>query len=224
MSEKKLTKKENSEISSMLFNDFERFEFFFAAHWRKIAGIALLLAVVITAFFGINSYLKAQDRKAVNSLNDAKTETEIVEVLKLYGNHRVADGTRMRLAAMYAESKRYDEARQVIRPVIGNGNENFAPYARLLDAYYDEAAGKLADAAQKFEAIQNDAANPAQVRLEGAYAAGRLYVELKNFDKAKESLRKATTAGNPAANQWHMLAQSMLNLIDGNEFGPAAKK
>lgn len=224
MSEKKLTKKENSEISSMLFNDFERFEFFFAAHWKKIAGVALSLAIAITAAFGINSYLKSRDRKAVNSLNDAKTETEIVEVLKVYGNHRSADGTRMRLAAMYAESKRYDEARQVIRPVVNGGNENFAPYAKLLDAYYDEAAGKLADAAQKFEAIQKDSFNPAQVRLEAAYASGRIYVELKEYDKAKDCLRKAITPGNPAANQWHMLAQSMLNLIDGGEIAPAAKK
>ena len=79
MPPKRNVRKMNSELKQALFSDTERFEMFFAAHWKKIAVIAVAAALLAAIIFGIWMAWCNARKQAAAELADAATVTELKE-------------------------------------------------------------------------------------------------------------------------------------------------
>ena len=92
----------------------------------------------------------------------------------------------------------------------------------ITEGYVLELSGKLDDAAAKFAAAAGDTALPAPMRAEARFAAGRLYAQQKQLDRAIALL---SAAGSPedmrsVTATWDEFSASLLRAINAGEYRP----
>ena len=98
--------------------------------------------------------------------------------------------------------------------MIGTGNMGSAILRGVVDAgYIRELAGKNAEAASVYAMVADASDIMPDLRAEGAYAAGRMFLQLKNETAARKylSMFDPMKVQSPVASQWAMLAQAQLN-------------
>ena len=130
---------------------------------------------------------------------------------------------QIRLARFYAAEKKYDPAYACYMAVAERKNDPYLSARSRLDAaYIKELAGKNAEAAAGFAWVADSSEIMPDLRAEGAYAAGRLFLLLKNEAAARKylSMTDPMKAASQVASQWGMLAQALLNRMSV----PAVKK
>ena len=69
--DKKQAQQMNSEMSSALFSETERFEMLFADHWKKVAVIGVAAAVVIALTFVAWNMARGANIRATHAFADA---------------------------------------------------------------------------------------------------------------------------------------------------------
>ena len=180
----------NKEINAIL-TDEERAGLFIAKHWKKLLAAALIAVVAITGVFAFIRHREAVRKENIANLYKADTieklEAELAKAPEVPG----VDAARFRLAKLYADKGEFEKARQALQPVVDSSEDAFnRGRAQLSIAYLLELdpAVKKEAAADEFAAIADLADNHVAVRAEAAYAAARLYIDLKQTDKAKEVL------------------------------------
>lgn len=209
-------------ILNALKSDVGRFETFFATYWKQIVIVAVALVVVITVGYGYSAISSNAARKAAFALADASTTDELNSVLKKYADNPGAASARLRLVKLLAADKKYDEALQELNIIINaKPEESLLGKAMLTSAYLQELKGSYEKAAAEFEAIGLRTELSAKVRAEANTNAGRLYLQLKNLDKAAAALKQASTPvqGSASATAWSMEAKSLLIALENNEYG-----
>lgn len=214
---KKNSKALNAEIENALFNDVERWEIFFAGHWKQIIAVACVVVVVVTAIFAWYHRRAEAKRTAAEQLSAANTVAELQSAI---AKHPDAPGTalaRYRLAARLIEEKKYDQAISELAKVTSADDALLRNKARLTEAYVLELSGKLADAAAKFAALRAIPDASPEIKCEAIYSAGRLYFQLGKKKEAKDVLKDAAAIaipnGSGSAADWKGNALELLYSI-----------
>ena len=218
----------NAALEQTLFNDVERFEFWFAAKWKRIAVLAVLAAVAVAAVFGVMSFRRAEERRAASAFADAVTVDALTAALTKYAGHKGEALARFRLAGLHIEAKQNEKALLQLQLVAANPETDLSlrGQSQLLAAYLQEQSGKLAEAAASFRQIGADASYSPALRCEAGYSAGRLLIALKRFDEAGAVLRNASSLATRGSTGEYWKAQSseLLLALDSGECNiPAAK-
>ena len=215
---KKNSKALNAEIENALFNDVERWEMFFAAHWKQILAVACAVVVAVTAIFAWHHYSVKAKHTAAEQLGAANTVAELQNAVAKYPDAPGVAFARYRMAQLLIEEKKYDQAVSELAKVASAADASLRRKARLTEAYAIELSGKLENAAVKFAALGTvPDASPA-IKCEAIYSAGRLYVKLGKKAEAKEVLKNAAAVslsnGSESAAYWKASAEELLNSIE----------
>lgn len=223
MAKKEIDKKAlNAEISKAMMNDFERVGMGFVTYWKLIACAAVGLAVLIAAICWAASYQRSSAKNAREALSGARTADELAAALASYGSSPAAPAAHFRLAGLYLQDKKFDKALEELKLAEGGSDPYTAGNIAITEGYVLELSGKLDDAAAKFAAAAGDTALPAPIRAEARFAAGRLYAQQKQLDRAIALL---SAAGSPedmrsVTATWDEFSASLLRAINAGEYGP----
>ena len=215
---KKNSKALNAEIENALFNDVERCELFFTTHWKQTVAVAIAAVLAVTAGFAVYHHQVKAKRAAAEQLGAANTAAELESAITKHPDAPGVALARYRLALKLIEEKKYDSAIKELAKVTSAADASLRAKARLTEAYATELAGKLADAALKFNALGNSADANAAVKCEAIYAAGRLYAKLGKKAEAKAVLKNASNVavpnGSESAAYWKAAAVELLNSLE----------
>ena len=221
MADKK--KQLDAALSHALMNDMERIEYGFATYWKQIVIAAVAVVIVIAAVFGYFAVSRNAAREAAFALADAATVDELNAALDKYADVPGVAAVRFRLAKLLSADKKYDEALQELTAVkAAKPGEPLLGMAMLSMAYIQELKGSYEAAAAEFEAIGALPEVSAGVRAEACTNAGRLYLQLKELNKAAAALKRADIPDlrSTTAAAWSMDAKSLLVALESGEYGP----
>jgi len=222
MSGKVSARKLNTELKNSLFTDTERFEMFFAANWKKIAAAAVAVAVLIAASVGLWGWHRGRIRQAEFLLSDAVTIEELSAALEKYPDHAGADSARLRLARQAVDDGKFDLASAQLTKIVSNGKADptLQDQARLLQGYVSELQGKPAVAGAQFKQIAAEVSARPAVRAEAAYAAARIFAQMKDVAAAKGALTvlEKLPADAPFVAQYQMSGAQLKLALDAGEF------
>jgi hypothetical protein len=220
MAKKEIDKKSlDAEITNALLDDFDKFENFAMTHWKGIMVFCVLIIAGVAVYTTVMTVQRNAENKMIATLVNAKKIDELKTALDEYPDSSASLSARLRLSVLYRKDKKYTEAAdQLVKIVSAVGIPAHQKYRAKLDiAYLDELAGELQNAIGKFSAVANDSMAPQAMKCEGAYAAGRLSLALKDNVKATEYLQEAVSAGalsNPrsdyALDLWKRQAKALL--------------
>ncbi|MDR0931752.1 MAG: tetratricopeptide repeat protein [Victivallales bacterium] len=222
MAKKEIDKKAlNAEISKVMMSDFERIGQGIVDYWKPLSVTVIGIAVLVSVICYAAAHQKKSTRLAQEALSEASNVAELSSVLDTYGDSSAAPTARYRLATLYIAEKKYDEALKTLELAAGSKNVHLNGSVALLEAYVLEKTGKLADAAAKFEAIDNNAEFSSVMRAEARFAAARLYVKQNRIEQALVLLKQVpSNAATPdASSSWNELSLSLLRAIESGEYG-----
>ena len=219
----------DAEITDALLDDFDKFEHFAMTYWKQIGILAAAIVVAVALWVLISDSQKASERKINDAICNAKTEAEIIKIVEEYPTYAASHYARLRLAKIYVGEKKYDKAYEQFKLLKASNIPKEMSWRISLDeACALELEGKKAEAAAKFVAIGVDPGLADAFRCEANFAAGRLYVDLKNKDKARKYLTKASKVrpgiNGQASAFWVSQAKFMLIRLAGYPKNAAAKK
>ena len=205
----------DAEITDALLDDFDKFEHFAMTYWKQIGGLAAAIVVGVALWVMISDSRKATERRINDAICNAKTEAEILKVVKEYPTYNASNYARLRLAKIFLNEKKYDKAYEQFKLLKASSITPELSWRISMDeAYAMELEGKKTAAAERFAAMGVDPSMPDGFRCEANYAAGRLYTGLKQKDKARKYLTKASKArlavNDQSSSFWVSQAKFML--------------
>jgi|GEM_PF-985002 len=215
-------KTEESNMVEEMSESLDRFETWAIANGKYILTACILILVGVAIYLTV-SHLRTKSIEADTAkLAEAVKTEQLEKVLKTVSASVPGyDAAQIRLARNYASGKKYEQAYACYIAVADRKNE---PYlcgrSRLDAAYMKELAGKNADAAAVYAMVADSPDMLADLRAEGAYGAGRLFLLLKNESAARKYLAMTDPlkASSQGVLQWARLSQALLNRM------PAAGK
>jgi len=250
---KEITKGKNkkaidAEITSTVFDDFEKFEFFFVTYWKQIIYlcVAIILGVAAVGSYMAWQKIKANNAAAVfadaqkpvtgkDAAPDYKAMTEkLLTAIKQYPFEPATLSARLRLARIYIHDNNFDKAFEQYKILASSKlPEEMRWRVRLDEAYAMELCGKPDQAIAKFAEASADPFSPEDFRCEASFGAGRLY--LQNGDKvnAEKYLTKAVNAKSTVGEMqmqesgisfWQTQAKFALNRMNTPEQAAAPVK
>ena len=168
-------KKINDQMKEVM-DDFDRFEYFFATHWKHIVWAAVAVIVIVTAIVSVKYFSNKSIAAAALAYDKATDIAQLEKAIKDHGKAPAA--VYLRLAGMYTEKKDYANARkQLLAAAADNNAVEMQWRARLNLGYVAELEGKTADAAKIFADFAKSVRTPGSAiyTAEAYVAAGRLY-------------------------------------------------
>ena len=214
----KRQQKINSQMGEVM-DDFDRFEFFLANHWKKIVIVAILAVVAVAVYVTVASVMQNNRRDAALAYAKAKNAAELEQAISKFSN--APGAIYLQLAGMYINSKDYDKARAaLVKAAADDSDVSSGCRAKLNLAGLDELQGKYAEAAAAFADFAKSCREPgcAVFAAEAYAAAGRNYLLAKDKSAAKNILEagrafvKTLPAEDVAASrQFGMIIAGLLN-------------
>ncbi len=214
----------DAQISSTLFDNFDRFEHLFSTHWKAFCWGGAVL-VVLAAAWGVFEFVSVRNYNAeIDRLNSAVTMPELVAALADYDGDDVrGNDARLRLASLCFVAGNYDDTLAQLDAVLATEcpAEQRAQVS-LNRAYLLEQAGRSADAAAAFAALVAADSDPAMAAIaaQAGFNAGRLYLALGKRELAAEMLERAASGYDAAAVLtgmqeafWRQQARAVLNTL-----------
>ena len=184
-------KKLNAQMNEVM-DDFDRFEYFFASHWKQIVIAAVLLVVAVAVIVGIQYYSRSSRMQAALAYSSAADAPALEKAIAQYGNAPAS--VYIQLSALYLDKKEYAKAREQLAIAASDDSAPELQYrARINLAYVDELEGKYADAAKNFADFAKSVRTPgsAAYAAEAYVNAGRLYTLAGKTADAKSTLEAA---------------------------------
>lgn len=207
--------KEEADLVEDMSEQFDRFEMWVIANGKYIAAACVLILIGVGIFLTVMHLRESSVKAATARLANASKIEQLTEALKAVSSDVPGyDIAQIRLARLYAADKKYDQAYSCYMAVAERKNEPYLSARSRLDAgYIRELAGKNAEAASVYAMVADSADIMPDLRAEGAYAAGRIFLQLKNETAARKylSMFDPMKAQSQVASQWAMLAQAQLN-------------
>ena len=209
----KRQKKVNSQMSEVM-DEFDRFEYFFASHWKKIVAVAVLAVLAVGVYAIIAYAMKRNNEKAAMAYSSAKNLQELEAAVAQYKNP--PSWVNVRMAAYYAEKKDYNKAVALLTQAAQDGYAPETQWSAMLNlAKVKELQGKYPEAAA-------DALKLANVRVPGSaiFAMEGFMTAIHNYKLAGDKANALKTleaakkfiASIPPAQQTQSLVQYMLFL------------
>ncbi len=185
-------KKLEKSLSTELFDDPDRFEMWFAANWKKAA--LAVLGVIIVLCIGLHIWRQTvkQEKQANHAIAVADTIETLQSALAANPKAGAANFGRYRLAQLFTQAGKYAESDAELTRVVESGKADsfLDAKCRMLVAANAELSGDFAKSAALYQAIGDDEKVDAALRAEADCSAVRLYLELKDFDRAKAVLAR----------------------------------
>lgn len=208
---------EEGDLAENMSENLDQFEMWLIANGKMIACVCVLILIGVAVFLTVMHLREKSVKGATARLAAAQKIEQLTAALKSASADVPGyDVAQIRLARLYAADKKYDLAYSNYIAVAERKNEPYLSARSRLDAaYIKELAGKTAEAAAIF-ALAADSSDLLQdLRAEGAYGAGRLFLVLKNEAAARKylSMFDPMKAQSQVASQWAMLAQAQLNRL-----------
>ena len=208
-------KKEESDFAEDMSENLDRFETWIIANGKYIAAACILILIAVGIFLTVMHVRESSVKSATARLADAAKIDQLTDALKNTSSDVPGyDMAQIRLARLYAADKKYDQAYSCYIAVAERKNEPYLSARSRLDAgYIRELAGKNAEAAAVYALVADSSDIMPDLRAEGAYAAGRIFLLLKNETAARKylSMFDPIKAQSQVASQWAMLSQALLN-------------
>ena len=209
--------KADADLVEDMSENFDRFEMWVIANGKYIAAACVLILIGVGIYLTVSHLRESSVKAATAKLANAVKIEQLVDVLKTTSSNVPGyDVAQIRLARLYAADKKYDQAYSCYMAVAERKNEPYLCARSRLDAgYIRELAGKYAEAASVFALIADSSDILPDLRAEGAYAAGRMFLLLKQETAARKylSMFDPMKAQSQVASQWAMLAQALLNRL-----------
>lgn len=219
-------KQMNAEMSAALFSERERFEMLFAEHWKKIAVIGVLIALVVALAFVAWGITTRSAIKATYAFADAVDAPALEKALAENSGKRGTLAARQRLIQIYIDGKKYAEALKQLKLVAADpdADSNIRGNAVVTEGLIYELQGKNKEAADLLAKTAASANYKNAVRLTAAAAAGRLLAAV-DPDRAATVLEQASrlTADTPVAKQALESVQELTLALANGEFGAKPK-
>jgi len=207
--------KEEADLVEDMSENFDRFEMWVIANGKYIAAVCILILIAVGVFLTVMHVRESSVKSATARLAEAAKIDQLTEALKNASSDVPGyDMAQIRLARLYAADKKYDQAYSCYIAVAERKNEPYLSARSRLDAgYIRELAGKNAEAAAVYALVADSSDIMPDLRAEGAYAAGRIFLLLKNETAARKylSMFDPIKAQSQVASQWAMLSQALLN-------------
>ena len=184
-------KKINDQMKEVM-DDFDRFEYFFASHWKHIVYAAIAVVVIVAAVVSVKYFSNKSAIAAAVAYDKAADIAQLEKAIKDHG--KAPSAIYVRLGGMYIAQKDYANARkQLMIAAADNSAIEVQWRARLNLAYVDELEGKHADAAKNFADFAKSVRTPgsAAYAAEAYINAGRLYTLAGKTADAKSTLEAA---------------------------------
>lgn len=178
-----------SDVGSELFDELDRFEHFFITYWKQIVFFCVLLVVIVAAVAAGYSIKVSRQNKADSTIASANTVEDLAKVINDYQGNPAVNVASVKLARIYVNNKDYDKALQQYQKIAASdAPDEIRLRAKLNSCYVMELQGALEKAAGAFAEIGSSSLYPPSIRSEANYSAGRIYADLKNYQKAEEYL------------------------------------
>ena len=207
--------KEEADLVEDMSENLDRFEMWIIANGKYIAAACILILIGVAVFLTVVHLRDNSVKAATARLANAVKIEQLTEALKTTSSDVPGyDVAQIRLARLYAADKKYDLAYSCYTAVAERKNEPYLSARSRLDAgYIKELAGKNAEAAAGYALVADSSDIMPDLRAEGAYAAGRIFLLLKNETAARKylSMFDPIKAQSQVASQWAMLSQALLN-------------
>ncbi|MBO5724347.1 MAG: hypothetical protein J6S58_05900 [Lentisphaeria bacterium] len=201
--------------------NFDRFEAWVIENGKYILSVCVILVIGVAVFFTVTHFQAQARKQATLRLANAEKIADLEKILKEVSSSTPGyDVAQIRLARAFAAEKKYDQAFAAYQAVAARKNDLFLANRSNLDsAYIREIAGKAKEATVIFAMVADDVNALPDHRTEGAYAAGRLFLEAKNIPAAKKYLGMfdPLKLNTPVAAQWAAIARSMLYRIPSDK-------
>ncbi len=211
---KEITKGKNkkaidAEITATVFDDFEKFEFFFVTYWKQVIYLCVAIIFCVAAVGSYMSWQKIKANTAAGVFAEAQKPVtgkdgapdykvmaeKIIAALKLYPFEPATLGARLRLARLYIRDNNFDKAFEQYKILAASKlPEEMRWRIRLDEAYALELCGKPDQAITKFSEASADLFSPEDFRCEANFGAGRLYLQNGDKANAEKYLTKAVNA------------------------------
>ena len=210
-------KKINDQMKEVM-DDFDRFEYFFATHWKHIVYAAIAVVVIVAAVVSVKYFSARSAASAAAAYDKAADIAQLEKAIKDHGKAPAA--VYLRLAGMYIAKKDYANARKQLITAAGDSKAVEMQWrARLNLGYVDELEGKYAEGAKAFADFAKSVRTPgsAAYAAEAYIAAGRLYAAAGKTAEAKSVLeagqRFLQTAPAAERNALQSYAGQLNNLL-----------
>ena len=201
-------------IYEVAYTDMAIFENFFSKNWKKIFQLCGLVVLGIAIFLIANFYNKRNDAYIAGEISKANGVAQLQEIISKYGTHPAAATAKLRLAQIYFNEKKYDDASKIYTQLSFSKDSAISLRAKLNQAYIMEAEGKKNESATKFTEIGAVIGTPEEVKFEAAYNAARIHKGLGELEKARASLESFANADAMMANNfWAKKAERLKALI-----------
>ena len=223
--EKKGMNPSGVEFTETIGEEFDKFELWFIENGKLILTVCILLLVGVAAFY-TGKYViekKNNDRKVLFA--NADTPEKMEKALQSSSDTPEAVAGMMILAAQKLEKGDFKGARELYTKVSTASKDIYlARRAALQCAYIQEKLGDNAGAVVVYGKIADELTAPADIRAEAAYAAGRLYLNMKNTISGKRYLTLFNeTHSNPVVVQHVANCRALLNRLPGEKKTAAVK-
>ena len=210
-------KKINDQMKEVM-DDFDRFEYFFATHWKHIVYAAIAVVVIVAAIVSVKYFSNKSAAAAAVAYDKATDIAQLEKAIKDHGKAPAA--IYVRLAGMYIAKKDYANARkQLLTAAADNSAVEVQWRARLNLAYVDELEGKYAEGAKNFADFAKSVRTPgsAAYAAEAYVSAARLYTLAGKtadarsiLESAKRFIRTAPAADRATLQSYSGQINSML--------------
>lgn len=204
-------KNEKESLVEVGYDDMTKFENFVIANWKIIMRVSFGFVIAVALVMIFMKISNANSNKVSAELGKAQTIEKLKKVLAVYPNHPSAELAKMRLACLYINDKKYDEALKIYKELSKSQERSeIAPRSRLDEFYTLEMMGKKEEASAGFAEAGKDMTLKTFFRDEANYNAARIYNSEGNKEKAKANLDKINLAeGVSASNFWISKAKAL---------------
>ena len=211
---KKMTSKGNDNLVDEISEDFDRFEAWVIENGKYLVAGCIVLVLVVAIVFTVIVIRNSNARKSAEMFARANTLEEITAALEKAPSAASAPAARFRLASLYLEKKDYTAARAQFELIAKNTSNAFlSEKASLALGYLDELTGKKEDALKVFAGIADNMQTLPDLRAEAAYAAGRIYFEQKNYERARTYLSRFRPDSGTVTGVWGTYSNALLQKI-----------
>ncbi len=168
-------KKINEQMKEVM-DDFDRFEYFFASHWKHIVYAAIGVVVLVAVIVSIKYFCNQKEQASAIAYSKAADIEQLEAAIKKYDN--APGSVYLRLSGMYIAKKDYANAAKQLKLAAADSKAPEIQWrAQLNMGYLAELEGKYEAAAGQFADFAKSRREPgsAGYAAEAYAAAGRLY-------------------------------------------------
>lgn len=212
-------KKENNaapaDFNESIGEEFDKFELWFIENGKLILAVCILLLLGVAAFYTAKYVIESRKSASIALFANSDTPEKLEKALKTSSDSPQAVAGMMKLAALKLEKGDFKGALEFYTKASKASKDVYlAGRAALQCAYLQEKMGKSAEAVKLYAKLADELSAPADIRAEAAYAAGRLFLNMKNMISAKKYLTLFNeTHSHPVVVQYVANCRALLNRL-----------